>query len=70
VLAERTARRDTRPLLKNSDPKITLERIAQTERQAYAQAHIHVKSGDGAHRDVVDTIVRALDDYLAKPGPA
>jgi shikimate kinase len=69
VLAERTARRDTRPLLKNGDPKITLERIAQTERQAYAEAHIHVKSGDGAHRDVVDIIVRALDDYLAKPGP-
>jgi shikimate kinase len=70
VLAERTARRDTRPLLKNGDPKITLERIAQAERQAYAEAHIHVKSGDGAHRDVVDTIVRALDDYLARPGPA
>ena len=27
VLAERTARRDTRPLLKNGDPKGTLERL-------------------------------------------
>ena len=30
VLAERTARRDTRPLLKNGDPKDTLERQSST----------------------------------------
>ena len=66
VLAERTARRDTRPLLKNGDPKGTLERLARSERQAYSEAHIHVKSGNGAHRDVVESIVRALEDYLAK----
>jgi shikimate kinase len=65
VLAERTARRTTRPLLKNGNPKETLERIAEIERQAYAEAHIHVKSGQGAHRDVVDSIIRALEDYLA-----
>src|SRR4029078_5829495 len=53
VLAERTARRDTRPLLKNGDRKGTLERLASLERQAYAEAHIHVKSGSGAHREVV-----------------
>ncbi|MEO7749971.1 MAG: shikimate kinase [Sphingomicrobium sp.] len=64
VLAERTARRDTRPLLKTEDPRGTLERLAQVERQAYAEAHIHVKSGAGAHHDVVETIVAALEDYL------
>jgi len=66
VLAERTARRDTRPLLKNGDPKGTLERLARSERQAYSEAHIHVNSGNGAHRDVVESIVRALEDYLTK----
>jgi shikimate kinase len=70
VLAERTARRDTRPLLKNGDPKDTLERLAKIERDAYAQAHIHVKSGDGAHKDVVAAIVRALDDHLSKRSAA
>jgi shikimate kinase len=71
ILAERTGRRDTRPLLKNGDPKGTLERLAEVERKAYAEAHIHVKSGVGAHKDVVDAIVQALDSYLAaKPGPA
>jgi shikimate kinase len=67
VLAERTARRDTRPLLKNGDPKGTLERLAQIERDAYSEAHIHVKSGDGAHREVVDDILGKLDQYLAAP---
>ena len=64
ILAERTARRDTRPLLKNRNPKETLERLAEIERQAYAEADIHVKSGNGAHKDVVRTIVEALDLYL------
>jgi shikimate kinase len=66
VLHERTSRRDTRPLLKNGDPKHTLERLAGIERDAYAEAHIHVKSGNGAHREVVEEIVRALEDYLAR----
>jgi shikimate kinase len=70
ILAERPARRDTRPLLKNGDPKDTLERLAKIERDAYAQAHIHVKSGDGAHKDVVAAIVRALDDHLSKRSAA
>ena len=66
VLADRTARRDTRPLLRNHDPKGTLERLAEAERPAYSAAHIHVKSGDGAHRDVVESIVQALGDHLAR----
>src|SRR4051794_8799570 len=44
ILAERTGRRDTRPLLKNGDRKRTLERLATIEREAYAEAHVHVKS--------------------------
>jgi shikimate kinase len=65
VLAERTARRDTRPLLKNGDPKATLERLARLERDAYAEAHIHVKSGLGGHNDVVDAILRRLEEHLS-----
>jgi shikimate kinase len=66
VLAQRTARRDTRPLLKNGDPKGTLERLAKERRPSYAEAHIHVKSGDGAHRDVVEAIIQALEEHLSK----
>ena len=68
ILAERTSRRDTRAQLRNGDPKDTLERLATERKSSYEQAHIHVKSGDGAHRDVVEAIVRALDDYLPRQG--
>lgn len=64
VLTERTSRRDTRPLLRNANPKATLERLAEERSPSYAEAHIHVKSGNGAHRDVVDSIVKALDQHL------
>ena len=64
ILAERTSRRDTRAQLRDGDPKATLERLASERRQSYEQAHIHVKSGSGAHRDVVEAIVRALDSHL------
>jgi len=70
VLADRTSRRNTRPLLRNGDPKATLERLAQQERPSYSAAHIHVKSGDGAHRDVVDSIVKALEERLGMAGPS
>jgi shikimate kinase len=65
VLADRTSRRNTRPLLRNEDPKGTLERLAEEERPAYSAAHIHVKSGNGAHRDVVDSILSALENHLS-----
>ena len=68
ILAERTSRRDTRAQLRNGDPKATLERLSQERRPSYEEAHIHVKSGDGAHRDVVESIVRAVDEYLASKG--
>ena len=69
ILAERTSRRDTRAQLRNGDPKAVLERLSMERRPSYAEAHIHVKSGDGAHKDVVESIVAALDNYLDKlPG--
>src|SRR3954469_5032778 len=64
VLTERTGRRDTRAQLRNGDPKTTLERLANERRASYAQAHIHVKSGTGAHKEVVEAIVRAIDRFL------
>lgn len=64
VLATRTSRRDTRPLLRNRDPKGTLERLAQERGPSYAEAHIHVKSGNGAHGEVVESILAALESHL------
>jgi shikimate kinase len=66
ILTERTSRRDTRAQLRNGDPKATLERLAEERRQAYEQAHLHIRSGTGAHREVVDAIVHALERHLKK----
>jgi shikimate kinase len=67
ILAERTSRRDTRAQLRNGDPKAVLDRLSKERRPSYAEAHTHVRSGAGAHTDVVDSIVDALDTYLGKP---
>jgi shikimate kinase len=65
LLTGRTGRLETRPLLKNvNDRKATLERLAVERRELYAQAHLHVKSGNGAHGEVVESIVEALEKHL------
>ena len=64
ILASRTGRRDSRPLLRTPDRRGTLERLAEQRGPAYAEAHIRVRSGEGPHKDVVDTVVKALEDYL------
>ena len=66
ILTERTSRRDTRAQLRNGDPKVTLEKLANERRRSYEEAHIHVKSGDGAHKEVVDSIIESLEAYLSK----
>jgi len=66
VLAERTGRRNTRPLLRKGNRGETLARLAEQRGPMYSEAHIHIRSGTGAHRDVVEAIVTALEDYLAK----
>ena len=70
VLAERTSRRDTRPLLRNGDPRGTLERLAKDRGPSYAEAHIRVTSGEGAHGDVVESIMTALESHLGKGAKA
>jgi shikimate kinase len=70
ILAERTARRDTRAQLRDGDPKAVLEKLSDERRPSYSEAHIHVRSGEGAHKDVVEAIVAALDDYLGSAAGA
>ena len=66
VLAERTGRRDTRPLLRTGDRAETLARLAEQRGPMYSEAHIRIRSGNGAHSDVVDAIVAALEEHLAQ----
>ena len=65
VLAERTTRRDNRPLLKKGNRTEILARLSDERRDGYAEAKIHIRSGNVAHGDVVEAIVTALSEYLA-----
>ena len=67
VLAERTAAATPARCSATTTPSGTLERLSEERRPSYAEAHIHVKSGDGAHGDVVDSIIAALE-RLSRPG--
>ena len=60
VLVERTARRDTRPLLKTGDPRAILTRLAKEREPFYAQADLKVASSEGPHEDVVAKVLEAL----------
>jgi len=66
VLAERTGRRDSRPLLRGGNRSATLARLSEQRQPMYAEAHIHIMSGDGAHSQVVEAIIAAVSDHLAK----
>jgi len=60
VLLERVKRRDNRPLLRQGDPRETLERLLRDREPIYAEADITVESDDGPHSRAVDQIVSAL----------
>ena len=44
-----------------------LGKLSETRRPSYAEAHIHVTSGNGSHADVVEAIVAALKAHLETP---
>jgi len=66
VLVERATRRDTRPLLRGKDPMEVLSSLAQTRYPLYAEADVHVMTGDGAHREAVRAVIAALQDHYAR----
>ena len=60
VLLERTSRRDSRPLLRDGNPRDTLERLLATREPIYAQADVTIDSEEGPHHIAVDQIIEAL----------
>lgn len=63
VLVERTARRNTRPLLKTGDPKEILQRLSEERTPFYQQADIHIQSGRGPASSVVKSALEALTAF-------
>src|SRR5580692_136613 len=62
ILLSRVKRRETRPLLKDGDPRETLTRLMAEREPSYAEADIAIESGDGPHTVAVDRIVSALQE--------
>ena len=60
TLAERVARRDTRPLVSGKDPVQVLTELAERRNPYYAQAHIHVRSETLPHDRAVEQILAGL----------
>lgn len=64
TLLERTARKDNRPLLKQGDARETLTRLREERRPHYAEAPIHVLSGNGPHSRTVAKVLQGIAQWL------
>lgn len=64
TLARRATRRDTRPLLRSSDPVETLRRLSAEREPFYAQADIHVESQPGPHDQTVSLIYEKVARFF------
>ena len=60
VLVRRVKRRDTRPLLRDADPRAVLERLAAERYPIYAEADLTVDSSESPHDAAVAAILAAL----------
>ena len=60
VLVRRVKRRDTRPLLRDQDPKAVLERLAAERYPVYAEADLTVETNESPHDAAVAAILAAL----------
>ena len=69
LLLERVLRKDTRPLLRNTDSRAALERLLKEREPVYAEADITVESDDGPHDAVIKRILAALEAGRVKEQP-
>lgn len=64
TLVERVGRRDNRPLLKQGNPREILTRLKAERESAYAEAPIHVKSGNMPHSHTLTAILKGIEQWL------
>lgn len=62
TILRRATRRDTRPLLRDGDPKAVIERLLEARTPFYAAADITIESRPGPHERTVEAILAALAD--------
>lgn len=64
TLVERTSRRNSRPLLRNGDPREILTRLARERSPHYREAQVRVLSEDGPHADTAKSIIEGIGAWL------
>ena len=64
VLVERVGRKDTRPLLKDGDPREILTRLKAEREPAYAQAPVRVMSSSGPQGRTVARVLKGIAQWL------
>lgn len=70
TLVERTARKDNRPLLRGGNAREVLARLKAERQEHYAQAHVHVKSGNAPHHRAMMQVSHAILAWLDSSSPA
>ena len=70
VLMRRVSRRNNRPLLKQGDPRATMERLINERYPVYAEADITIESVEGPHEIVVDDVIARLEAWRQSPETA
>ena len=63
VLVKRTRRRGGRPLLKNKDPRATLQQLIIEREPVYAEADIVIDSNDEGPEITAQQVADALEAY-------
>ncbi len=64
VLVDRVGRKNTRPLLRNGNPREILARLKSEREADYAQAPIHVKSSAGPQSRTVAQVLKGIAEWL------
>lgn len=67
VLLQRVSRRNNRPLLKDGDKRLTLERLMAERYPAYAEADFTVESGNESPDVTVRKVINALRNGKDRP---
>lgn len=68
LLVRRTSRRNTRPLLRQGDPREILARLKAERDPVYAEADVAVDAADGPPEATVERVVAAIDEHVRRHG--
>ena len=64
TLLDRVTRKDSRPLLRQGDPRDVLTRLRSERAKFYAEAPIHVLSGSGPQTRTLAKVLKGIAEWL------